>query len=62
MQMTEDRALITQIQDRLVELYVDRQALKEVNDWRRIRLVEAEINKLTVELEQIRAWEPVGTA
>ena len=62
MQITEDRVLITQIQGRLIELYVDRQASKGVHDWRRVRLVEAEINKLTVELEQIRAWEPVGTA
>ena len=43
----EERALATDIADRLIELYVDREEARRAEDWDRVRDLQATIEETT---------------
>lgn len=53
----EERALLTETQDRLIDLLVQQDEAKTADDWDRVRELKAEINDVKDELEQISRSE-----
>jgi hypothetical protein len=51
----EERALFTERQDRLIELYVERKEATEAADWSRVRELQIEIDDANEQLDVIRA-------
>jgi hypothetical protein len=49
-----ERALVTEIQDRLIELYVQQDEARRAEDRDRARELEVEIEKAAAQREQIR--------
>jgi hypothetical protein len=54
MQTSEARALVTEIQDRLIDLYVQQDEARRENDPDRARELQVEIDKATAQREEIR--------
>ena len=50
----EERALLMEQQDRLIELLTERQEFTKVEDWDRVRELQAEIEDAQGQLEIIR--------
>ena len=50
----EERALLTEIQDRLIELYVQQDEVRRAEDRDRARELEIEIDQTTAPREEIR--------
>jgi hypothetical protein len=55
---TKARAQVTEIQDRLIELYVQQDKARGEQDPDRARELQVEIDKATAQREQIRRWAP----
>jgi hypothetical protein len=54
MQTSEARALVTEIQDRLIDLYVQQDEARREHDPDRTRELQVEIDKATAQREEIR--------
>jgi hypothetical protein len=54
------RALVTEIQDRLIELYVQQDEARRTED-RRAHELQVEIDKATAQREDIRRWNALGS-
>ena len=50
----EERALLTEQQDRLIELYVSQEEAATAQDWRRVGKLQIEIDDAKEELDAIR--------
>jgi hypothetical protein len=50
----EERALLTEKQDQLIELFVERDEAKIAEDWDRLRVLEDEISSIQGQREAIR--------
>jgi hypothetical protein len=57
----EERALLTDQQDRLIDLFVRRDEAVRAEDWNRAHALESEIDEAQGEADAIRR-EPAGTA
>ncbi len=58
----EERARITEIQDLLIERFVEHKEAIEEGQEVRARELEAEINELQREKENVTRWAVVGSA
>ena len=58
----EERDLLIDIQDRLLELYVRRERMHKIGNWAQLRAVNQEIALTEAQREEIRLWEMAGTA
>ena len=58
----EERARITELQDLLVERYVERKKAMADGHEKRVRTAEAEIDSLLREKEEIEKWAVLGSA
>jgi hypothetical protein len=58
----EERDLLIDIQDRLLELYVRRERTHKIGNWAQLRAVNQEIALAEAQREEIRLWERAGTA
>ncbi len=56
----EERALLIEQQDRLIELLVLKQEASEAEDWNRFRELQSEIDDAHGQLEIIRQLEMIG--
>jgi hypothetical protein len=59
---TEERARITEIQDLLIERFVEHQEAIEDGQEVRAKELEGEISELQREKENVTKWAPVGSA
>ena len=55
---SETRALVTEIQDRLIDLYVQQDEARGEHDPDRARELQVEIDKATAQREEIRRRAP----
>jgi hypothetical protein len=53
---TEERARITEIQDSLIERYVEQKEASDKGKKARVIEIEREINELRREMEEIKEW------
>jgi len=60
--LIEDRERLTEIYDRLLQLYVLRRDATDDGDLRKLQAVNKEIAPLEAERQSIRRWDIVGTA
>jgi hypothetical protein len=51
----EERALLTEQQDQLIELYVEQKEATRAADWSRVRALQIEIDNTKEQLDAIRA-------
>jgi len=51
----EERALLTEQQDQLIELYVEQNEATRAADWGRVRALQIEIDNTKEQLDAIRA-------
>ena len=58
----EERALLVDVQDRLLELYVLREQASKNKDWRRVDSIEADIAEAEMQRKEIRQMDTVGSA
>jgi hypothetical protein len=58
----EERALLTDVQDHLLELYVLRRQASNKKDWDRVDLLDADIAEAEAERTEIRQLDTVGSA
>ena len=58
----EERALLVDIQDRLLELYVFRERASRAKDWRRVDLIDADIKEAEARRQEVRQLDTVGSA
>ena len=58
----QERARITELQDLLVERYVERKKAMADGHEKRVRTAEAEIDRLLREKEEIEKWAVLGSA
>jgi hypothetical protein len=58
----EERALLVDVQDRLLELYVLREHASRNKDWERLDLIAAAIAEAEAERREIRQMDTVGSA
>ena len=58
----EERERLTEVQERLLKLYVTRRYAVEDGEGRRVRTINKEIAVLERERQSIRRWDTVGTA
>ena len=58
----EERARITELQDLLIERFVDHREAVADGQEERVRSVEAEIDNLLREKEEIEKWAVLGSA
>ncbi len=58
----EERARITDIQDCLIERFVERKEAIEEGRGARAKELEAEINELQQEIEDVRRWAAAASA
>jgi hypothetical protein len=56
---SEERALLIEQQDRLIELLTERQEFIKAEDWDRVRELQAEIDDAQGQLEIIRQFDAV---
>ena len=62
MLLIEDRERLTEIYDRLLQLYVLRRDATDNGDLRKLQAVNKEIAPLEAERQSIRRWDTVGAA
>ena len=62
MLLIEDREQLTEIYDRLLQLYVLRRDATDDGDLHRLQAVNKEIAPLEAERQSIRRWNTVGAA
>jgi hypothetical protein len=60
--LIEDRERLTEIYDRLLQLYVLRRDATDDGDLRKLQAVNKEIAPLEAERQSIRRWNTVGVA
>ena len=58
----EERARITELQDLLIERFVEHREAMAEGQKERVKTVEAEIDSLLREKEEIEKWAAVGSA
>jgi hypothetical protein len=58
----EERALLVDVQDLLLELYVLRERASKDQDWRRVDSIQAEIAKAERKRQEIRRLDTLGSA
>ena len=58
----EERARITELQDLLIERFVERREAAAEGQEERVRTVEAQIDSLLREKEEIEKWAVAGSA
>ena len=58
----EERARITEIQDLLIDLYVEQKEALEAGKKARSREIDLEIKKLKREIERVKEWANVDAA
>jgi hypothetical protein len=58
----EEQARITQLQDLLIERFVEHREVVAEGQEERLKAVEAEIDSLLREKEEIQKWAAVGSA
>jgi len=58
----EERALLVDVQDRLLELYVLREHASRNEDWQRVDLIDAAIAEAEAQRREIRQMDTVGSA
>ena len=58
----EERARIMQLQDLLIERFVEQRAAVAEGQEERVKTVEAQIDSLLREKEEIEKWAAVGSA
>ena len=58
----EERARITELQDLLIERFVEHREAVAEGQEERVRTVEAQIDSLLREKEEIEKWAAVGSA
>jgi hypothetical protein len=58
----DQRDLLTDIQDRLLELYVQREHVNRTADWAQLPAVNREIAMVEAQREELRRWEMAGAA
>ncbi len=58
----EERALLVDIQDRLLELYVLREQASKAKDWRRVDSIDADIVEAEAQRKEVRQLDTVGSA
>ena len=58
----EERERLTEVQERLLKLYVTRRYAVEDGEGRRVRTINKEIAALERERQSIRRWDTVGVA
>ena len=57
----EERALLVEQQDRLIDLFVQRQEASKVEDWTRVRELQTEIDDAQGQLEIIHQLNVAGS-
>ena len=60
--ISEERARLIQIHDRLMELYVQREQAQSGKDWTRVSELQAEIDRLNGWREELHRNTAMGTA
>ena len=58
----EERALLVEVQDRLLELYVHREQASKTRDWKRVDSLDADIAEVEARRREIRQMDTVGSA
>ena len=58
----QERALLVDVQDRLLELYVFRERATKNRDWQRVDSIDAEIVTAERQAGEIRQLDTVGSA
>ena len=58
----EERALLVDVQDRLLELYVFREGATKARDWKRVDSIDTEIAEAEAHRKEIRQLDTVGSA
>jgi hypothetical protein len=58
----EERALLVDVQDRLLELYVLREQASKDRDWDRVDSLDADIAEAETQRKEIRQMDTVGSA
>ena len=58
----EERELLTDIQDRLLELYVRREHMTKTGNLAQLRAVNQEIAVVEAQRQELRRWEMAGAA
>ena len=58
----EERDLLTDIQDRLLELYVRREQVNKIGDRAQLRGVNQEIAVVEAQRKELRRWEMASAA
>jgi len=58
----EERERLTEVQERLLKLYVTRRYAVEDGEGRKVRTINKEIAALERERQSIRRWDTVGAA
>lgn len=58
----EERALLVEVQDRLLELYVLREQASKDRDWERVDSIDADIAEAEAKRKEIRQMDTVGSA
>ena len=58
----EERELLIDIQDRLLELYVHQEQVNRTADWAPLREVNQEIAVVEAQREELRRWEMASAA
>lgn len=53
----EERERLIDIQDRLIDLYVQRREARDAEDWRRMRTVQTEIYEAEAERKELIYWD-----
>ena len=59
---TEERARIMQLQDLLIDRFVEHRGATAAGQEERVKIVEAEIDGLLAEKGEIEKWAAVGSA
>ena len=58
----EERALLVEVQDRLLELYVVREQASKDKDWDHVNSIDADIAEAEMQRKKIRQLDTVGSA
>jgi hypothetical protein len=58
----EERALLVDVQDRLLELYVLKEQASKDRDWERVDSLDADIAEAEMQRKEIRQMDTVGSA
>ena len=58
----DERDLLVEVQDRLLQLYVYREQASKTQDWKRVDSLEADIAEVEARRREIRRMDTVGSA